>query len=189
MIPLGILASSAPAGATTYSDDFARADASAPGGDWVAERGTWSIVSNQLDGGSGTEAICRYGLAMPTSDHVAQADLSGTTTEASICTRMNVYSSLTSARFMMARYASGKWQIYAKPGGSYSLVAQTTVAAPSTPYTMRLESIGSAHDLYVNDSLVLSGSYSVGWSGGDYVGFRGYNSTAARWDNWSAWSP
>ena len=172
------------------SDDFNRADSTDLGTGWSELLGQWAIVSNalRLSSGSG-ETYLAHTTARGGADHASQVTISGAATEACVMVRFNNTSNTTSSRMIMARYGSGAWQIYYKASGSYTSIANVTATQPSYPYTMRLESRGSQHSLYVNEHLVARGTYDseAVWTG-RYVGIRAYQtSTAVVFDDFAAW--
>lgn len=168
----------------SFSDDFNRANG-AIGGSWTVLTGqdTPQIVSNAVEDGDGSGAGAVHNTVLATA-HEFVITLSDAGNEAGVELWTRLTDEGVPSGYIVYFYRGGTESVWYVEGGRYdngSFVGMTSggesLSIPSLPCTLKLESIGSTHKVYVNGVEEMSWSHS-GYVGGR-VGFLMYHTTAS----------
>lgn len=142
--------------ATTYSDDFNRADATGLGASWSNPVGNgFDIASNQARAANGTDwsgTRARYDSDLSSSDAEATVDVvsHGTTSGSNgPCVRMALAAD-TSYCFILRPSGSPRRRVFANVVGVGTLLASDSTSPPSVTFGSGIQANGSAISVSVN---------------------------------------
>ena len=159
---------------------------------WVQVTGTSGVFAISADGGrthmtsaGGTGAYFRADLVAPSADYSVSAEITfGTLPSGPACGIIGRVSpeanTQYSARFVSTSGGSGTWQLQRIIAGSAATIGSLSgVVSSGIPYTLRLEMIGAAIKVYLDDELIISATDSSITEPGR-PGVRGLNALSSR---------
>lgn len=152
------------------TDNFNRANG-AVGSNWTqppASSATLNVVSNQC-GVSSTGVFCCgfWNASTFVADHYSQATIGTAATSGSEAVGLIVRAKTGTDEFYLGFVSDSKWQIYARSGGSYTLLTDTTAGSTSGD-VIKLEATGTGPVVInLNKNGVLQTGYTTG--GGDAI--------------------
>ncbi|MEU1272953.1 hypothetical protein [Streptomyces sp. NPDC005799] len=166
---------------TSFSDDFNRANG-AVGANWVDPTGLWVVTSQQLGPGSaGGTIYLRAATAMATNDHYAQITITAT---AAASHGIWIRGNTTITQGYLVRNNGSSWDLFYVVGGSFTVIG-TYAAAAAANDVVKLQAIGSAIKVYINETQRISVTDTVVPTGTN-VGVRSDSTSAIRFDDFSA---
>lgn len=167
---------------TSFSDDFARADLTDLGANWVEVSGDWSIVSQQLSpGAAGGTIILRAATAMAGNDNFAQVTIAAT---AAVSQGVWCRGNSNISQGYLWRNNGTTWDLFQVVGGSFTVIG-TYAAAAAPGDVAKVQAVGSTIKAFVNGVeriSVADSSVTTGTS----VGIRGESSGSLRYDDFTA---
>lgn len=147
----------------SFTDDFHRPNellGASPY--WTQIAGQHSIVSNVLrqTGTNNAENLARCDFDVGSSDMAVEIQQvsPGASNGGGFTAAVVRY--VDANNFYMARESQANMEIWRRVSGTFTRIGVTAGAAPSHPFTIRLEVEGSSLRLYLNDVLTLSASDS-----------------------------
>jgi hypothetical protein len=166
--------------ATSFTDDFNRADNTSLGSNWTERNGDWAINGSKLDdtGSSGTAThIHTNGISYPSADYSVTADVkinSNVSQDSGvIARRVNAGGSDFDGYVLFINDTSNHMRLSKRSGGSYTtLGTYSTTISTGTYYTIKLSVNGNTIKGYLNGVERISVTDSSFTAAGDAGLFR-----------------
>lgn len=143
---------------TTYTDNFNRADG-ALGANWTVVSGTAAVLSNQCRI-TASDTICRYASDLSSDDMYSQHVIAAYSDNRYVPGPLTRMSAAASTTYYLGRQRTDvdTVDLYKRITGTFTLIASTTAAPPSLPFTHQCSVDGSSLSVDVNAVEKLSSS-------------------------------
>jgi hypothetical protein len=164
-----------------YSDDFNRANA-ALAAPWVNAEGIHSISGNKVIVGTASPTVSYYNQIFA-ADQWAEGDVAGWVEGGSSfgpVVRINGSDFV----YMFFSNSPARVAIWKRVGGTYTQVAASGSAAPTTTFKARLEVEGTTYRAYIDGVLTATGTATDTGIATGQPGILSANGGAATLDNW-----
>ena len=162
----------------TFTDNFARADSTDLGGDWVEVTGDWAIISGQLSPGANQGTIIvRAAATVDSSDHYAQVTIS---VPASASQGVWCRGNTNISTGYLWRNDGSTWDLFSVVSNTFTVIG--TYAAPVVPGDVaKVQAVGNVIKSFVNGIERVS-VVNTAVPTGTYVGLRSDSVSTIRYD-------